>query len=126
MNADQSIDASVLLQKLVEKEINTKLLIEFYEEVAENEKVFCEMVEDISEYDEIEERKKSIDHIERFCITLRDLQMQYVVLLGDEKLFATEEAKREHMVNNASRFLDMLERDYNLQFPVGPAKSIGT
>jgi hypothetical protein len=117
MNAGESMDATVLMQKLVEKEINTKLLIEFYEEVVENEKVFCEMVESISDPDDIDERQKSMAHIERFCVILRELQIQYEVLLGDERLFMSESARREDMINNASRFIEMLEKDCNLQFP---------
>jgi hypothetical protein len=118
MNAGESMDALVLMQKLVEKEINTRLLIEFYEEVVENEKIFCEMVETISNPDDIEERQRCMDHIERFCLILRELQMQYEELLNDdERFFSTESARRENMINNASRFIEMLEKDCNLQFP---------
>ena len=39
MNAGESMDAQVLMQKLVERDIDTSLLIEFYEEVVENEKI---------------------------------------------------------------------------------------
>jgi hypothetical protein len=117
MDAGYSMDATVLMQKLVEKEINTKLLIEFYEEVVENEKIFCSMVEDISDPDEIEERQKSVDHIEGFCIILRELQIQYQYLLGDEHLFLPASQKREKMINNATRFLELLEKDCNLELP---------
>ena len=117
MDAGYSMDATVLMQKLVERDINTRLLIEFYEEVVENEKVFCEMVEDISNADEIEERQKSLDHIEGFCLILRELQIQYQYLLGDEHLYLTESLKREKMISNASRFLELLEKDCNLQLP---------
>jgi hypothetical protein len=117
MSSGQSMDASVLMQKLVEKDINTKLLIEFYEEVADNERVFSEMVEDISRKSEIEERQKSVEHIENFCLLLRDLQNSYEEALGVEKRFATDAAKREDMIHNASRFLDFLEKECDLQFP---------
>lgn len=117
MDAGYSMDATVLMQKLVEKEINTRLLIEFYEEVVENEKVFCRMVEDISDPDEMEERQKSVDHIQGFCLILRELQIQYQYLLGDEHLFLPESAKREKMITNASRFLEILEKDCNLELP---------
>ena len=114
MNAGESMDATVLMQKLVEREINTKLLIEFYEEVVENEKIFCDMVEVISDPGDIEDRQKCMDHIERFCLILRDLQNQFEDLLGDERLFVSDAAKREHMISNASRFIEMLEKDCNL------------
>jgi hypothetical protein len=117
MSSDQSMDATVLMRKLVEKDINTSLLIEFYEEVVENEKIFCEMVESISKQEEMIERQKSLEHIERFCIMLRELQDQYDFLLGSEKLFATDSARRETMINNASRFIQLLESDCNIQFP---------
>jgi hypothetical protein len=117
MDAGYSMDATVLMQKLVEKEINTKLLIEFYEEVVENEKVFCSMVEEISNPVEIEERQRSVDHIEGFCVILRELQIQYQYLLGDEHLFLPDTIKRERMINNASRFLELLEKDCNLELP---------
>jgi hypothetical protein len=117
MNAGESMDASVLMQKLVEREINTQLLIEFYEEVVENEKIFCKMVETISNPDDIEERQRCMEHIEKFCIILRDLQIEYEGLLDSEKIFSSDAAKREDMINNASRFIDMLEKDCNIQFP---------
>lgn len=117
MDAGYSMDATVLMQKLVEKEINTKLLIEFYEEVVENEKIFCNMVEDISDPDEVEERQKSLDHLEGFCIILRELQIQYQYILGDEHLFLPEALKREKMISNASRFIELLEKDCNLEHP---------
>jgi hypothetical protein len=117
MNASPGMDAAVLMQKLVEREINTRLLIEFYEEVVENEKIFCDMVEDISSPADLEERQKSLDHIERFCMILRELQVRYEVLLGVEKLFASDSAKRENMINNASRFIEMLEKDCSIQLP---------
>jgi hypothetical protein len=117
MDAGYSMDATVLMQKLVEKDINTQLLIEFYEEVVENEKVFCSMVEEISHIDEIEERQKSVDHIESFCIILRELRIQYQYILGDEHLFLPEAAKREKMISNASRFIELLEKECNLEFP---------
>ena len=117
MDAGYSMDATVLMQKLVEKEINTKLLIEFYEEVVENEKIFCSMVEDISNPDEIEERQRTVDHIEGFCVILRELQIQYQYLLGDEHLFLPDSIKRERMINNATRFLELLEKDCNLELP---------
>jgi hypothetical protein len=117
MSAGESMDATVLMQKLVEKEINTKLLIEFYEEVVENEKIFCDMVETISSPDDIDERQRSMNHIEKFCLVLRELQIQYDGLLGDERLFASDAARRENMINNASRFIEMLEKECNLQFP---------
>ena len=117
MNAGHSMDATVLMQKLVEKEINTTLLIEFYEEVAENEKIFSEMVEEISSAKDKRERQRSLKHIEQFCVILRELQMQYEDLLCDEILFESEMAKRENMINNASRFLEMLEKDCDIQFP---------
>jgi hypothetical protein len=113
MNASPGMDAKVLMQKLVEREINTKLLIEFYEEVVENEKIFCDMVEDISNPVEMEERQRNVDHIERFCLVLRELQIRYESVLGGEKLFASDIARRENMINNASRFIEMLERDCN-------------
>jgi hypothetical protein len=117
MSAGESMDASVLMQKLVEREINTQLLIEFYEEVVENEKIFCEMVETISNPDDIEERQRCMEHIEKFCMILRDLQIEYEGLLDNEKIFTSDVAKREDMINNASRFIDMLEKDCNIQFP---------
>ena|SRR5688500_14193326 len=117
MNAGESMDASVLMQKLVEREINTQLLIEFYEEVVENEKIFCEMVETISNPDDMEERQRSMEHIKKFCVILRDLQVEYEGLLDSEKIFSSDAAKREDMINNASRFIDMLEKDCNIQFP---------
>jgi hypothetical protein len=117
MNAGESMDASVLMQKLVEREINTSLLIEFYEEVVENERIFCEMVEDISTEDEMDERWKSVNHIENFCIVLKELQILYDGLLTSELIFSTYASKRERMINNASKFIDMLEKDCNLQFP---------
>ena len=117
MDAGYSMDASVLMQKLVEKEINTKLLIEFYEEVVDNEKIFCSMVEDISNPEEIEERQRTVDHIEGFCVILRELQIQYQYLLGDEHLFLPDSIKRERMINNATRFLELLEKDCNLELP---------
>ncbi|MBT1701887.1 hypothetical protein [Chryseosolibacter indicus] len=117
MNASQGMDASVLMQKLVEREINTNLLIEFYDEVAENERIFNEMVKDISTKTETEERLKTIKHIERFCVLLRELQEHYEEFLSTEIFFSTETAKRESMVHNASRFLELLEKECNLQFP---------
>jgi hypothetical protein len=117
MNAGESMDATVLMQKLVEKEINTKLLIEFYEEVVENEKIFCEMVEMISNPEDIRERQRCMDHIERFCVILRELHMQYEGILGHERLFVSDAAKREIMISNASRFIEMLEKDCNLELP---------
>jgi hypothetical protein len=117
MDAGYSMDATVLMQKLVEKDINTRLLIEFYEEVVENEKIFCSMVEEISDPDEIEERQKSLDHIQSFCLILRELQVQYQYILGDEHLFLQESVKREKMIANASRFIELLEKDCNLEFP---------
>ena len=117
MAAGYSMDATVLMQKLVEKEINTRLLIEYYEKVDENEKIFCSMVEEISDPDEIEERQKSVDHIEGFCLILKELQTQYQYLLGDEHLFLPASVKRERMINNASRFLELLEKDCNLELP---------
>lgn len=117
MDAGYSMDATALMQKLVEKDINTRLLIEFYEEVVENEKIFCAMVEDISDPDEIEERQRSVDHIESFCLLLRELQKQYRYILGDEYLLLPESAKREKMISNASRFIELLEKDCNLEFP---------
>jgi hypothetical protein len=117
MNSGESMDASVLMQKLVEREINTSLLIEFYEEVVENEKIFAEMIEDISSAQEVEERQRSVEHIERFCVILRDLQEQYEDLLHSELIFASHASKRERMINNASRFIEMLEKDCNMKFP---------
>jgi hypothetical protein len=117
MDAGYSMDATVLMQKLVEKDINTKLLIEFYEEVVENEKLFCNMVEHISDSEEMEERQKSIDHLEGFCLILRELQIQYQYILGDEHLFLPETIKREKMINNASRFIELLEKDCNMKMP---------
>lgn len=117
MNAGESMDASVLMRKLVEREINTSLLLEFYEEVVENEKIFCDMVEDISTDDEMEERHRSVDHIERFCMVLRELQILYDGLLTTELIFTSYASRRESMISNASRFIDMLEKDCNLQFP---------
>jgi hypothetical protein len=117
MKTGQSMDATVLMKKLVERKINTKLLIEFYEEVAENERVFSRMVEEISSDKEIEEREKCLDHIEHFCVLLRELQIQYGAMLGGERIFVSEIAKRESMINNASRFIDFLEKECNLEFP---------
>jgi hypothetical protein len=117
MNAGASMDATVLMQKLVEREINTKLLIEFYEEVVENEKIFCEMVEMISDPEDIQERQKCMTHIERFCLVLKELQVQYEGILGDERFFVSDSAKREIMISNASRFIEMLEKDCNLELP---------
>ena len=116
MNAGESMDASVLMQKLVEREINTSLLIEFYEEVVENEKIFSEMVEEISSLQEIEERRKSVDHIERFCVILRQLREQYHDLIHSELIFSSNISRRERMINNASRFIEMLEKDCNMNF----------
>jgi hypothetical protein len=118
MKTGQSMDATVLMKKLVERKINTRLLIEFYEEVAENERVFCKMVEEISTIEEIDEREKSLDHIEHFCVLLRELQIQYGNMLGGERIFVSDLAKRESMINNASRFIDFLEKECNLQFPI--------
>lgn len=118
MSSGQSMDASVLMQKLLDNEINTLLLIEFYEEVVENEKVFCEMIRGISKPADIAERQRSLEHIERFCGMLREMQSDYDYLLGKELMFATEMARRENMIDNASRFIDMLEKDCNLQFPL--------
>lgn len=115
MSAGQTMDAKILMRKLVEKEINTSLLIEFYEEVAENEKVFCRMVEEISSPEEIEERERCVEHIEHFCVLLRELRMQHSAVLGKQKLFTTEIAKRENMIRNATRFLDLLEKDCNVR-----------
>jgi len=117
MNAGESMDASVLMQKLMEKEINTSLLIEFYEEVVDNEKVFAEMVEEISSDREIEERRKSLEHIERFCVILRQLREQHHDLIHSELIFSSNTSRRERMINNASRFIEMLEKDCNLKFP---------
>lgn len=117
MKTGQSMDATVLVKKLVERKINTSLLIEFYEEVAENERVFCKMVEDISTDNEIDERGRSLDHIEHFCVLLRELQIQYGSMLGGERIFVNEYAKRESMINNASRFIEFLEKECNLEFP---------
>lgn len=117
MNAGPGMDASVLMQKLVERDINTNLLIEFYEEVAENERVFTEMVKDISSKNEIDERLKTIRHIEGFCALLHELKDYYEDFLSSEIFFTTEAAKRESMIHNASRFLELLEKECNLQFP---------
>jgi hypothetical protein len=118
MNAGQSMDASLLMQKLVQRDINANLLIEFYEEVAENERVFCEMVRHISSRKQTKERLRSIHHIERFCLILRDLQI-HEPMLSVEKVFSSEYIKRENMIDNAAKFLDMLEKDCDIQFPDG-------
>lgn len=108
------MDAKVLMRKLVEKEINTSLLIEFYEEVAENERVFATMVRDISTDDEIDERERSLEHIEHFCVLLKELRIQHRNLLGKQRLYTSEIVRRENMIRNASKFLEILEKDCNV------------
>lgn len=115
MNSENSMDATVLMRKLVEKGINTTLLIEFYEEVAENERVYAQMVHDISSAAEIEERQRSLDHIDHFCVLLKELLIHHGGLLGKQRLYVSEHAKRANMIKNASRFLELLEKDCNIQ-----------
>lgn len=117
MNSGQSLHALELMRKLVDREINIALLVEFYEEVVENETVFSNMVEDISSRVEIEERQKSVQHIESFCILLKELQTNFELLVEPDRCFLSEEAKREDMIDNASRFIDMLENECNIESP---------
>ena len=117
MNSENSMDATVLMRKLVEKGINTTLLIEFYEEVAENERVYAPMVYEISSQEENEERQRSLDHIDHFCVLLKELLMHHRNLLGKQRLYVSENAKRANMIKNASRFLELLEKDCNVRIP---------
>jgi uncharacterized protein with von Willebrand factor type A (vWA) domain len=107
---------SSFVKKLVEKQINTKLLIEFYREVAETEKLFYNLVEDITDPIEIEGKKIGVAAIERFCEVLQELQESYAGL-DTETVFASEASKRDTMISNAARFVNLLEDDCNIKLP---------
>ena len=110
---------STFIQKLVEHEINTELLIEFYQEVAETEKLFNALVEDIVSADELEEKRLSVAAIERFCTILKELQVRYSLLM-DHASFPSETQRRETMIENASRFVELLEKDTKVKLPDRP------
>jgi hypothetical protein len=110
---------SSFVQKLLESDINTHLLIEFYEEVAETEKLFNALVEDIITPDEMEEKRITVSAIERFCTILKEVQVRYS-LLTEPVNFASESSKRETMIENAERFVALLERDTKVKLPDRP------
>jgi hypothetical protein len=110
---------SSFLQKLIEYDIHTGLLIEFYEEVAETEKLFNGLVEDIISPAELEEKQISVAAIERFCVILKELQIRYSSIL-DYPTFSSDDAKREIMIENAERFVHLLEKDTKVKLPDRP------
>lgn len=110
---------STFIQKLVEYDINTGLLIEFYQEVAETEKLFNALVEDIVTPEELDERKLSVAAIDRFCVILEELQVRYSMLM-DHTSFSSDVQKRETMIDNAARFVELLEKDTKVKLPDRP------
>lgn len=107
---------SVFVSKLVEKRINTKLLIEFYEEVAATERLYNGLVEELVDPDELQEKQECVASIERFCEILRELREEYSGLRRDQ-VYATELARREIMIANAERFIELLENDVMVRIP---------